>query len=99
MALSVGVVSIEYLEEPKSPVSDFLKHLAMHSSLGLSNGELWAGGWDGNVFLEFERNTLAEGAGLWCNDGGVSDTERAELLAWIADLPAQTDYVMLHIGL
>ena len=99
MGLSVGVVRIDYLDEPQTPVSDFLKHLAMNSSLGLSNGELWGGGWDGNMFLEFERNTLVEGAELWCNDGGVSDTERAELLVWITNLPAQTGYVMLHIGL
>ena len=30
MSLSVGVVSINYLAVPQSPVSDFLKELAMN---------------------------------------------------------------------
>ena len=40
MALSVGVVSINYLDVPQPPVSDFLKDLAMNPSLGTQDGKL-----------------------------------------------------------
>ncbi len=98
MALSVGVVSIEYLDEPQSPVSDFLKHLSMNLFLGLENGECWGGSWEGNAFLEFGRDALVESAELWCDDGGIDDSDRAALLAWITALPWRNGYIMLHLG-
>ena len=43
MGLSVGVVSIEYLDEPQPPVSDFLKDLAMDPPVGSDedDGDYW----------------------------------------------------------
>ena len=47
MSLSVGVVSIEYLEQPAPPVRDFLVDLSSNSYTGLNDddeGAFWAEG-------------------------------------------------------
>lgn len=57
MGLSVGVVRIEYLDDPISPVSDFLAALAMNPSAGLNEDDddpSWA---DGGLF-ECESDDL-----------------------------------------
>ena len=97
MALSVGVVSIEYLAEPQPPVSDFLKYLAMNPNLGLDDGDYWGGGWGENIFLEFELSALMERADSWCAERGIGASGRADLLAWVSSLPSRDDYVMLHL--
>ena len=98
MALSVGVVSIEYLDEPRPPVSDFLKELTMNPDLGM-DGDHWGGGWGENTFLEFEQATLVERAEAWCSAQGISASGQADLTAWISSLPDRNGYVMLHLGL
>ena len=95
MALSVGVVSIEYLEEPKPPVSDFLKDLALNPNLGMQD---WGGGWEGNSFLEFQRRVMSARARKWCTQNGVDEAGRTAIRTWIAALPWQDGYVMLHLG-
>ncbi len=97
MGLSIGVVTIEYLAEPQTPVSDFLKDLAMDPALGL-DGEHWGGGWGENTFLEFEQAALLERADNWCTERGISATGRAALTTWISGLPDRDGYVMLHLG-
>ena len=71
MGLSVGVVSIDYLDEPQPPVSDFLKELAMNPNLGMEEGDSWGGGWGENTFVEFELSSLIERADSWCTDRGI----------------------------
>ena len=71
MGLSVGVVSIDYLDEPQPPVSDFLKELAMNPNLGMEEGDSWGGGWGENTFVEFELSALIERADSWCTDRGI----------------------------
>ena len=97
MGLSVGVVTIDYLDVPRPPVSDFLKDLAMNPSIGLE-GDHWGGGWGENTFLEFEKDVLAERADHWCTERGISGTGRAVLNNWISGLPDRNGYVMLHLG-
>ena len=96
MGLSVGVVSIDYLKEPRPPVSDFLKDLAMDPNLGME-GDHWGGGWSENTFLEFEQATLMERADRWCAAQGISASGQADLAAWISSLPDRNGYVMLHL--
>ncbi len=100
MGLSVGVVSIDYLDEPQPPVSDFLKELAMNPDLGVGedDGDSWGGGWGENTFLEFEQPTLTERAGNWCTEKGVSASERTALMTWLSGLPWREGYVILHLG-
>lgn len=98
MGLSVGVVSIDYLDEPQPPLSDFLKDLAMNPNLGMDSDH-WGGGWGENTFLEFEQDALTELADNWCTEKGVGAEGRATLTAWVSNLPDRNGYVMLHLGL
>ena len=95
MGLSVGVVSIDYLDEPQPPVSDFLKDLAMNPGLGMED---WGGGWEENTFLEFQKTALTKRARKWCTDKGVGASGRTALLTWLSSLPWRDGYVMLHLG-
>ena len=96
MGLSVGIVTINYLDEPRPPVSDFLKDLAMNPALGFE-GDHWGGGWGENAFLEFEQDVLAERAESWCTERGIGASGRAALTAWVSNLPDRNGYVMLHL--
>ena len=98
MSLSVGVVSINYLDVPQPPVSDFLKDLAMNPSLGTQDGNYWGGGWSENTFLEFELEALVEGAEIWCDDRDIDGSRRTTLVAWVSNLPSNHGYVMLHLA-
>ena len=73
MGLSVGVVRIDYLVEPRPPVSDFLKELATNPDFGVDDGNSynWSGGWGENTFLEFDQPTLIERADNWCTERRV----------------------------
>ena len=97
MGLSVGVVTIDYLDEPRPPVSDFLKDLATNPDLGME-GDHWGGGWGENTFLEFEKDMLAERADSWCTERGIGATERDTLTTWISGLPDRDGYVIFHLG-
>lgn len=97
MGLSVGVVRIEYLDDPISPVSDFLAALAMNPSAGLNEDDddpSWA---DGGLF-ECESDDLMYRAVNWCNANQIQPGGRAVLISWVAALPSQNGYVMLHIA-
>ena len=96
MGLSVGVVSIDYLDEPRPPVSDFLKDLATDPNVGFDDG--WGGGWSENTFLEFELSALINHADNWCIERGVSADERTSVIDWVSDLPSPGGYVMLHLN-
>ena len=98
MGLSVGVVSIDYLDEPQPPVSDFLKELAMNPNLGMEEGDSWGGGWGENTFVEFELSALIERADSWCTDRGIGVNGRTVLLEWLSSLPWRNGYVMLHLN-
>ena len=98
MGLSVGVVSIDYLDEPQPPVSDFLKELAMNPNVGIDADDYWGGGWADNSFLEFQRSGLMKRARGWCTGRDLNDNERAAVVAWVSSLPWRDGYVMLHLG-
>lgn len=100
MGLSVGVVSIEYLDEPGGPVDAFLKTLLLNPDYGLGEDDdgAWGGGWAGNSFHEFERATLTGQADAWCDNTNLDAASRAAVLAWLAALPWQGDMIMLHLG-
>lgn len=100
MGLSVGVVSIEYLDQPDGPVDDFLRALLVDPDCGIDeeDDEGWGGGWANNSLYEYERDGLTRQAANWCNAAGVDAAGRAALLDWLAALPWQGDMIMLHLG-
>ena len=98
MGLSVGVVSIDYLDEPQPPVSDFLKELAMNPNVGIDADDYWGGGWADNSFLEFQRPALTRRACNWCADKSIDASGRTVLLEWFSSLPWRNGYVMLHLN-
>ena len=100
MGLSVGVVNIDYLEEPPPPVSDFLKELAINPDLGIGKDDdnYWCGGWGGNTFLEFPQSALMARADSWCTDKGISASGQTSIVAWVSNLPWRNGHVLLHLG-
>ena len=100
MALSVGVVTIEYLAEPQPPVSDFLKDLAADPSIGTEDdsNNYWGGGWGENTFLEFELSALIAGADVWSIVNDLGEDEWTSLETWLSNLPSRDGYVMLHLA-
>ena len=100
MGLSVGVVSIDYLDEPQPPVSDFLKDLAADPSIGTADdsNDYWGGGWGENTLLEFELSALIEGADIWSIAEDIGESGWAELQTWLSNLPTRNGYVMLHLA-
>ena len=95
MGLSVGVVSIDYLDEPQPPVSDFLKDLVLNPNLGMED---WGGGWEGNSFFEFEQAVLTERADNWCTERDIDANGRTAMMAWLSSLTWRSGYIMLHLG-
>ena len=98
MSLSVGIVNIDYLEQPSKPISDFLADLAMSLDTDLNDDETWGGGWAENTLVEITQDSLEARARNWCNERHIESSGQAALLAWVADLPWQGGYVMLHIA-
>ena len=55
MGTDIGVVTIEYLERPDEPVYGFIQELP---SLLDSDNSSWSGAWEGNFFLQTDRQRL-----------------------------------------
>ena len=109
MAMDVGVVTINYLERPGTPVRDFLFHLASDVSLGFNDEEYeeethddehytWGGGWGGNTFVEFSRPYLDWKANQWVNSQDIGTEAKDAVESWLAELPWTDDIIMLHLG-
>ena len=110
MGMSVGVVTIKYLDEPGKPVLDFLSHLMDDLFLGEGDTEYeerydfddelytWGGRWDGNGLVEFSRHYLDWRVGKWADRVGIDAKGKATLNNWIADLPWNDDNIMFHLG-
>ena len=93
MGVDVGVVNITYLDRPKEPIYHFLWIIAQGGF-----DEDWGGGWSGNTFAEFKRESLTEGATRWADDKGLTPQERIDLFRWIEELPWTNNHIMLHLN-
>ena len=109
MGLDVGVVTIEYLDTPERPVSEFLLHLAGDEALGYDDEDYedatgddehyaWGGGWGGNAVVEFSRDYLNWKVDQWVSNQSIGAEERDSVQRWISELPWENDMVMLHLG-
>ena len=113
MGLDIGVVKIEYLERPGQPMYGFMQDLQLNPMAGLheccadsdrrndaddmnegESDEIWNDG----GFCEFHRNGLVKRASGWAIRKNLSPLERTQLLDWVANLPWQNDFLMLHLG-
>ena len=114
MGLSIGVVNVYYLHEPAQPIIDFMSELRFISSTGLqeyyqdledrdeddplgyedNDDECWNDG----GFCEFWRIGIIRRATGWAIRENLTQSERALLLDWIANLPWSDDQIMLHLG-
>jgi len=91
----VGVVSIDYLDDPKPPVSDFLMHLLLNPHLRIDDE---SDDWSNNSFLEFKKSSLRKRARIWSSEKAIEPKEQKYLMRWLSRLPWKDDYVMLHLG-
>ena len=113
MGLDIGVVKIEYLERPDQPMYGFMQALRSNSMVGLADyfqdidrrdadDDLMDDGdegvWNDGGFCEFGRNDLTKRAIGWGIRENLPPVERMKLLAWVANLPWQDDFLMLHLG-
>ena len=113
MGLSIGVVSIRYLDEPAEPMINFMDDLRASPSAGLDEyyRDLDARDeddplgdddeddeyWDDGGFCEFRRIGMIRRATGWAIRKNLSQSDRALLLEWIGNLPWNDDFVMLHL--
>ena len=103
MGMDVGVVSIEYLARPESPVYDFLFDLMIDPLVGMASGNEgeagdWGSSWANNGLYEFSRDVLISRAGNCADRNRTNASGRATLLDWIAQLPWRDETIMLHLG-
>ncbi len=113
MSLSIGVVNVRYLEEPAQPILQFMADLRSSPTTGLDAyyGDLDARGladplgddredehWEDGGFCEFRRAGMMRRATGWATEKSLSQSERTLLLDWLANLPWNDDYIILHLG-
>lgn len=114
MSLSIGVVSVQYLDEPAQPVLGFVEDLRLRPSTGieeyyqdlddrdeedpLGDDESEDEFWEDGGFCEFRRIGLMRRAMGWAINKNLSISERGLLLDWIANLPWNDDFIMLHLA-
>lgn len=110
MGLSIGVVNVRYLEQPDRPIFDFMADLRSLPSTGLEEyyrdlddrdeedplgyEDEW---WEDGGFYEFQRTGLIRRASGWAIRHKLTEADKALLLDWIANLPWNDDYIMLHL--
>ncbi len=105
MRLIVGVVTINYFDEPTGVVRDFLVDLTARFDLGDADPEYeeeddYDGDhytWCNDGIVEFSRHYLNWKMDKWTDSEGIPVERKAEVQRWIADLPWKNDYVMLHL--
>ena len=108
MSLSIGVVTIEYLDYPGDLVDSFMRSLMENPNAGLDGmdsdeNDFWDGdGGFGNAFYEFEKGGLINRANGWATEQNLSYTDRVGLLRDIENLPYDPRYgsqtIMLHLS-
>ena len=103
MGLDVGVVRIEYLDQPQEPVYGFLNDLLDEAAGGLESEEdeefLWDASWAGNGLVEFDQAYLERRTTEWVTNNNLGDSERTVLADWVSSLPWRDDgIIMLHLS-
>ena len=103
MSLDVGVVTIQYLDQPEEPVYAFLNDLLDEAAWGLDAEEddefVWDASWAGNGLVEFDQGYLDRRMTQWATDRNLGATEQAVLADWSSSLPWKDNgIIMLHLS-
>ena len=103
MGVDVGVVTIEYLDQPPPPAYRFLEDLLLGLIPAPEDDDDvdeydWGGDWANNSIHEFHRASLDRRANRWAAHNRLSDADQAVLRQWLDELPWQSDYITLHLG-
>ena len=93
MGLDVGVVSIDYLEQPVGTTYDFLWYLNVNAEEGD-----WITGGEGSTFIEITSDTMDDQLLRFQSENKLCQSQAEEVRRWIATLPWKGDSVMLHLG-
>ena len=101
MALSVGIVNIEYDHNPPRTVRDFFGDMVSNPDIDVLNDGESAGYWSGEMdeagMLDLFQDELTPLAENWCSDRSMTDAQRDELLGWLANLPWRYGSIRLHL--
>ena len=65
MSMHIGVVNIEYIDQPDKAVCSFLQEAAYFLS---GDRRTWSGAWESNAFLETDRPRLLAAARYYARD-------------------------------
>ena len=103
MSLDVGVVTIQYLDQPEEPVYAFLNELLDEAAAGLeAEGDdefVWDASWAGNGLVEFDQGYLERRMIQWATSRNLGDTEQSVLADWASSLPWKDNgIIMLHLS-
>ena len=93
MGLDVGVVSINYLDQPHGATYDFLWYLNVNAEVAE-----WLTGSEGSTFIEITRETMDEQVRRFQSENKLSQNASERISRWIASLPWKGDVIMLHFG-
>ena len=93
MGLDVGVVNINYLDQPHGATYDFLWYLNGHAEVAE-----WLTGSEGSTFIEITRETMDEQVRKFQSENDLSQNGFERIQRWIASLPWKGDVIMLHFG-
>ena len=95
MSMHIGVVNIEYIDQPAKAVCSFLQEAAYFLS---GDRRTWSGAWESNAFLETDPPRLLAAARYYAREQGMSTDDRQAIYDWLnTALPWQDDVVMLHL--
>ncbi len=95
MGLSVGIVSIEYLDRPPEPIYGFLGDVAATAGW---DDDSWGGGFMENAFVEHDHRGLLRKARAYAKEKELPLTDKRSLYRWLRQLPWRGDYIMLHLS-
>ena len=93
MGLDVGVVNINYLDQPHGATYDFLWYLNVNAEVAE-----WLTGSEGSTFIEITRDTMNLQVRRYHSEHNISLGQVKEIQHWIASLPWKSDVIMLHFG-
>ena len=92
MALSIGVMSVAYLETPTGLAYQFAREMAQTATYA---GNTWG---ETNVWAPFTRDEIDELLGEFVKDQGLTPEQVAEVQAWLETLPWDGDDLELHFN-
>ena len=90
MALSIGVMSIAYLETPSGLAYQFAGEMARTATYA---GNTWG---ETSVWAPFTRDEIDELLGEFTEEKGLTPKQVAEVQAWLETLPWDGDDLELH---